>query len=504
MIMGKMIGKLFGIFRIAKRQAAAIGGIEAENNRTEDDRDKKDFKRSDIDFDKTHLNDKIVFSPDIQKSISDELQKHGISKPRSNAVVALDALYTASPEFFEKNSKVVADEYFKKCIDFHEKHFGHIVNAVIHYDEKTPHMHVISVPIVDRGEKGYALCAKDLLNGKTLLSRLQTEFHKEVSSDFNLDRGEIREDGARKEHLDSLDFKRHQREIEIAQRESQIEKQQEIIEAKKAEINEAEVIKAKLETEIGKLDAIREAVKPLPFSVSQLFHNIGDALKIATNNLFTKIEKMEMIFVSDLRAAFCKMVDIGKHFFTPATITGDALYRFGHKPLYDKDVDGQYKPTAIEDFDGNIVTDIDRDDWRETFPRYERPDYNPAEQQKQDIIDRIITIRDIACGKPQEKDNLREEDDIEVAFVDGEFVPVDQLDKRCTQDCDDYIDQEMPVSQRIKQYDTDNFEYENDDPDDFSDTDLPEADFDTDPFEIDGNDDYDDEDNDYTEDIGFD
>lgn len=440
------MGKLFGIFRIEKRQASAIGGIEAENNRTEADKDKKDFKRSDIDFDRTNQNEKIIYSPDFKQSIDDELQKYGIDKkPRSNAVVALDAFYGASPEFFEQNDKVVSDEYFRRCIDFHKRHFGHIINAVIHYDEKTPHLHVISVPIVDRGDKGFALCAKDLLNGKTILSRLQTTFNKEVSADFGLERGEVREDGERKKHLDSLDFKKQQREIEIAEREEKIEKQEqkiekqtEVIEAKQAEIVEVEAVKAKLETEVGKLEEIKEIVKPLPFSVTQLFRNVGNAVSIAVNRLFDKIEHMKTIYSNEVRAAFCKMVSIGKRLFTPVLVGKFSLYHNGNRPVYQK-IDESYEPTAIEDSDRNIRTDFSMDDWKRAFPPYDRIDWtSPVDAQQQDIIDRIDRIRDIAFGRPHEIDDLREVDEIEVRIdADGRFV---RIDDKTDDDEPDYFD----------------------------------------------------------------
>lgn len=342
-----------------------------------------------------------------------------------------------------------------------------------------------------------------MLNGKTLLSRLQTEFHKEVSADFGLERGEIREDGARKEHLDSLDYKKQQREIEIEQRESQIEKQEEIIEVKKAEIKEAEVIKEELETEIGKLDAIRELVKPLPFSVSQLFHSIGDALKTATDILFSKIERMETIFSSDLRAAFCKMLDIGKRLFTPATIGGLELYSHGRKPLYQGNPDGYYQPIAIEDSNGNIRTNIDRNDWRQTFPRYERPDYNPIQDQKQDIIERITTIRDIACGKPEAIDELEQDDEIEVCYVDGRFIPINQKPDSFDQDIYDRSDNEHLVAHHADKPDTAEKTHDSSETicDQFNDTAIHETDLDTDPFDIDGNDD---DDEDYADDVGFD
>lgn len=425
----------YGIFRIEKRKAGDIGGIEAENNRTE----KINLPRSDVDWLRTKDNERIIYSPDFQKSIEEELEKYGC-KARSNSVIALDAFYGASPEFIKNADKETQDRYFHRCIDFHERHFGHIINAVIHRDEATPHLHIISVPIIDRGGDKYSLSAKDLLGGKAEFHKMQNDFHDEVAADFGLERGEIREDGARRKHQDALDYKKEQREIEI-------EKQQEIIEAKQEEISEAEQIKEKLETEIGKLNEIKELVRPLPFSVSQLFRNIGDAVKMAANNLFRKIEKMETIFVSDLRAALCKMRDIGKRMFTPETISGRIIFITGRRPLYQRDQDG-YHPAAIEYMDGSIRKDIDRDEWAESFPRYERWDFSPDRKQERDIIERIEAIRDIACGKPLEIDQLRQEDEIEVREIDGEWKSVHEQDQEEEPDYYEQIEkeQQQPIS----------------------------------------------------------
>lgn len=406
-----------GIFRIEKRKAGDVGGIEAENNRTE----KINLPKSSIDWSRTKDNERVIFSPDFEKSIEDELQRHGIDKIRTNAVVALDAIYTASPGFFKEADRGTQDKYFRDCIDFHDRHFGHIINAVIHRDEETPHLHVVSVPIIDRGGAGCALCAKELLGGKADFHMMQDAFFAEVSSGYGLERGEIREDGARREHLDTLDYKKMQREIEI-------ERQEEIIEIKRAEISEAEQVKERIEDEIGKLDAIREAVRPLPLSVTQLFKHIGSAVSFAVDNLFRKIERMETLFVSDIRAAFCRMREAGSRFFTPEGIGGKIIYCTGMIPLYERH-QGGYRPAAIEDISGEIRTDVDAVDWREAFPAYERVDISPALDQERDIIERIVKIRDIACGRPQEIETLSDVDDVESpGDWDGWFDDPDQED----------------------------------------------------------------------------
>jgi hypothetical protein len=444
----------YGIFRIEKRQIGAVKGIELENNRSADH--PINLPRSNVHWELTKYNEKIIYSPDFVESINKELDKYGL-KERKNSVVMVDAYYGASPEYFESHSKEEWRQYFLDCLEFHQREFGHVFNAVIHVDEDGGnHLHVVSVPILDRGEGKYSLSARDLLGEKTDFHKRQDRFYEEVSSRYDLERGVIREDGARRKHLDVLDYKKQQREIEIQQQEEQIEKQQETIETKQAEISEAEQIKEKLETEIGKLNEIRELVRPLPFSVAQLFRNIGDAVKMAANNLFRKIENMETIFVSDLRAALCKMRDIGKRMFTPETISGRIIFITGRRPLYQRDQDG-YHPAAIEYMDGSIRKDIDRDEWAESFPRYERWDFSPDRKQERDIIERIEAIRDIACGKPLEIDQLRQEDEIEVREIDGEWKSIHEPDQEEEPDYYEQIekDQQRDITERSEEPDED-------------------------------------------------
>lgn len=61
-----------------------------------------------------------------------------------------------------------------------------MVNAVVHLDEKTPHMHVVSVPITEDGR----LSAKTLTSGSMGFRQVQDRFYKEVSKKYGLKRGE--------------------------------------------------------------------------------------------------------------------------------------------------------------------------------------------------------------------------------------------------------------------------------------------------------------------------
>ena len=179
--------QLCGIHRVEKRKIGDVTGIMREANR--DANEPKDFKCSDIDWSKTPLNHHLIksdnFLSDIKKTIADA----GIEKYRKDAVVMLDTIYTASPEFFKSHTQNEINDFFNLCLQFHEKTYGHTVNAVIHYDETTPHMHVASVPIIKDTNGKNHLSAKTLMGRQNDYIRRQDEFYNDVCRRYRLDRG---------------------------------------------------------------------------------------------------------------------------------------------------------------------------------------------------------------------------------------------------------------------------------------------------------------------------
>ena len=67
------------------------------------------------------------------------------------------------------------------------------MSAVVHYDETTPHMHILSVPLTQDGR----LSAREIVGNRANLSRMQTEFFEQVGKSYKLERG-IQMDGQEK------------------------------------------------------------------------------------------------------------------------------------------------------------------------------------------------------------------------------------------------------------------------------------------------------------------
>ena len=95
--------------------------------------------------------------------------------------------------------------YFTRALDFIAERVGkgNILSAIVHMDEKTPHMHLCFVPITPEGK----LSAKAFLGNQKKLSEWQTAYHERMSSRWKeLERGQTSMITGRK-HIPSWLFK---------------------------------------------------------------------------------------------------------------------------------------------------------------------------------------------------------------------------------------------------------------------------------------------------------
>ena len=101
----------------------------------------------------------------------------------------VETLITASPEFMNQLPPEEQKAYFTMALDFISERVGeqNILSAVVHMDERTPHMHLCFVPITPDNK----LSAKTILGNQKSLSEWQTAYHERMSSRWNqLERGQ--------------------------------------------------------------------------------------------------------------------------------------------------------------------------------------------------------------------------------------------------------------------------------------------------------------------------
>lgn len=206
---------MFCVMNIQKRKRNDISGIQKEATRTATDYNNQ------VKPGMNALNVNLIQSNDWMQDIQAEIDRAG-AKTRSNSVIALDTIYTASPDFFKGRNNAENDMFFEDCLKFHQKRFGHIISAVIHYDETTPHLHVLSVPLTNDNR----LSARDVIGNRAKMSQMQTAFYEQVGRDYGLERGI---------HMDGQEKKKH-----ITAQEHRL---QQIKEEKAKELEELEAIK---------------------------------------------------------------------------------------------------------------------------------------------------------------------------------------------------------------------------------------------------------------------
>ena len=172
----------FVILRHAKIKSSARGAVISHNHRLSDA-----VEKINIDPEKGHLNRSLMGQGAMQR-LNEKLP----SKMRKDAVIAIETLITASPEFFDAiekdRSKLSENPKFKKWVVdsqiWMKKEWGdNVIDAVLHMDESSPHIHFLTVPLMKDGR----LCAKDFL-ALGVMQRHQTEYAAAMES-HGLERG---------------------------------------------------------------------------------------------------------------------------------------------------------------------------------------------------------------------------------------------------------------------------------------------------------------------------
>ena len=175
----------YAILRFAKYKGPEIGHIESHNERTKE----KYASNPDIDTSRSHLNFYLV-SPERKYRAEAEKQiAEAGCRTRSDSVRVVEALVTASPEFFKGKEESEVRAYFTEALNFIEKYQAKdtIISAVVHMDEKTPHMHLCFVPLTEDKR----LSAKEIVGNKKKLTWWQDEFWKHMVKKYpDLERGE--------------------------------------------------------------------------------------------------------------------------------------------------------------------------------------------------------------------------------------------------------------------------------------------------------------------------
>ena len=175
----------YAILRFAKYKGPEIGHIESHNERTKE----KYASNPDVDMSRSHLNFHLVTPQRKYRAEAEKQIAEAGCRTRSDSVRVVEALVTASPEFFKGKKKGEIKAYFQEALDFIREHQDPktIISAVVHMDEKTPHMHLCFVPLT--ADK--RLSAKEIVGNKKKLTQWQDRFWEHMVKKYpDLERGE--------------------------------------------------------------------------------------------------------------------------------------------------------------------------------------------------------------------------------------------------------------------------------------------------------------------------
>ena len=174
----------YAIMRFAKYKGPEISGIEAHNERTKE----KYASNPDVDTGRSHLNFHLVKPKGRYRAEAESHIAEAGCRTRSDSVRLVETLITASPEFFKGKQRKEIQDFFQEALDFikSKQDPETIVSAVVHMDEKTPHMHLSFVPLTPDGR----LSAKEILGNKKKLTQWQDAFWGHMVKHFpDLERG---------------------------------------------------------------------------------------------------------------------------------------------------------------------------------------------------------------------------------------------------------------------------------------------------------------------------
>lgn len=174
---------------------------------------RKDNLSDFVDADKSRFNtyegaEAEVFSERYQEMIDNAHLKRKIQK---NASRIIEFVVSASHNYCKNwctnpEEKEKLDAYFAESRTFLRNKYGDvIISTAIHFDETTPHMHVLCVPLVrNKTGEGMKFSSSEFVGGIKELQSLHTEYYEQVGKHFGLERGQ---EGSRTSHSELKEYK---------------------------------------------------------------------------------------------------------------------------------------------------------------------------------------------------------------------------------------------------------------------------------------------------------
>lgn len=249
----------YAVVHMMKIKAGSMGGIQSHNNR-----EHLPKSNQDIDMERTKDNYDIVPCDSYYRTFRQKVSELVESKRavRKDAVAVCNFIVTSDNQTMAALGADRQRAFFEDAVKWFSERYGadRVLNATVHMDETTPHLHIGVVPITPDGR----LSAKAIFTKKEM-SAIQTDFARDVGAKYGLERGV---EGSERTHLSETRYKLEQAKQELAALEQEAGKAQEsALEARESLLSVQEDVntlveqKNALESEIEGLEGIKSALQ---------------------------------------------------------------------------------------------------------------------------------------------------------------------------------------------------------------------------------------------------
>lgn len=143
---------------------------------------------------------RLEFNERMKNERSDRKKSFYQMVNNSKSVVADEILFTSDKIFFDSLSEEELMRWANTVLDFVYEDMGYkkeqIIHATLHMDEKTPHIHLVVVPLVKKFDKRvnkerYSISKKSYIKNSIHLSELQDKYCNRLNKNgFKLERGQ--------------------------------------------------------------------------------------------------------------------------------------------------------------------------------------------------------------------------------------------------------------------------------------------------------------------------
>lgn len=282
---GNKVG--YAVVHMMKIKSGAVGGIQSHNNREHEPK-----TNPDVDMSRSEDNYDLIPCDNYKRSIKEKLSNlvESSRAVRKDAVVVCNFIVTSDNETMDALGADRQREFFQDSVKWFSDRYGadRVLNATVHMDETTPHLHIGVMPITQDGR----LSAKAIFT-KTEMKAIQTEFARDVGEKYGLERGV---EGSERTHLSEARFK-EKKALEMANEHETIAQELHVLaEDCKQELSEAtrslETVKQELSTMQDRKDTLQGEIERLEAIDKQTKARVHKALEKQKSDLLDLQERI--------------------------------------------------------------------------------------------------------------------------------------------------------------------------------------------------------------------